>query len=78
MADCASFHRLLRVEAPSSGEGAWHPCRDTAERRVGAAVSFLKEFVHEALHDKFLLVRVQARQAFSSLYDTWHVCALVS
>ena len=40
--------------------------------------SFLKEFVREALHDKFLLVRVQARQAFSSLYDTWYVCVLVS
>ena len=40
--------------------------------------SFLKEFVREALHDKFLLVRVQARQAISSMYDTWYVCALVS
>ncbi|KAG9416476.1 hypothetical protein AC1031_000887 [Aphanomyces cochlioides] len=33
--------------------------------------SLLKEFVREALHDNFLLVRVEARQVFSSLYDTW-------
>ncbi|KAG9416749.1 hypothetical protein AC1031_001130 [Aphanomyces cochlioides] len=33
--------------------------------------SLLKEFVREALHDKFLLVRVEARQVFSSLFDTW-------
>ncbi|CAK4673177.1 unnamed protein product, partial [Aphanomyces euteiches] len=32
--------------------------------------SLLKEFVREALHDNFLLVRVEARQVFSSLYDT--------
>ncbi|KAH9087813.1 hypothetical protein Ae201684P_020663 [Aphanomyces euteiches] len=36
--------------------------------------SLLKEFVREALHDNFLLVRVEARQVFSSLYDTWYVC----
>ncbi|KAG9403854.1 hypothetical protein AC1031_005347 [Aphanomyces cochlioides] len=33
--------------------------------------SLLKEFVREALHDNFLLVRVEARQVFSSLFDTW-------
>ncbi|CAK4114783.1 unnamed protein product, partial [Aphanomyces euteiches] len=33
--------------------------------------SLLKDFVREALHDNFLLVRVEARQVFSSLYDTW-------
>ncbi|CAK4714730.1 unnamed protein product, partial [Aphanomyces euteiches] len=31
--------------------------------------SLLKEFVREALHDKFLLFRVESRQVFSSLYD---------
>ncbi|KAH9148378.1 hypothetical protein LEN26_004512 [Aphanomyces euteiches] len=33
--------------------------------------SLLKEFVREALHDKFLLFRVESRQVFSSLYDRW-------
>ncbi|KAH9087800.1 hypothetical protein Ae201684P_020650 [Aphanomyces euteiches] len=67
----ASLTRGLRMEAPSCGEATWHHCRDMHEGRVEPQYSLLKEFVREALHDNFLLVRVEARQVFSSLYDTW-------
>ncbi|KAG9416371.1 hypothetical protein AC1031_000769 [Aphanomyces cochlioides] len=40
----ASLSRLLRMEAPSCCEAAWHHCRDMHEGRVGARVFAVEGF----------------------------------
>ncbi|KAH9087808.1 hypothetical protein Ae201684P_020658 [Aphanomyces euteiches] len=67
----ASLTRGLRMEAPSVVKLLGITVETCTKEELEPQYSLLKEFVREALHDNFLLVRVEARQVFSSLYDTW-------
>ncbi|KAH9071728.1 hypothetical protein Ae201684P_019077 [Aphanomyces euteiches] len=76
-----AYFKTARATRNHRTEGGWK--RHLVVKLLGITVetctkeelepqySLLKEFVREALHDNFLLVRVEARQVFSSLYDTW-------
>ncbi|CAK4766599.1 unnamed protein product [Aphanomyces euteiches] len=78
------YYKAARATQNHRTEGVWK--RHLVVKLLGITVesytkeelepeySLLKDFVREALHDNFLLVRVEARQVFSSLYDTWYVC----
>ncbi|KAF0738768.1 hypothetical protein Ae201684_005381 [Aphanomyces euteiches] len=75
------YYKAARATRNHRTEGGWK--RHLVVKLLGITVetctkeelepgySLLKDFVREALHDNFLLVRVEARQVFSSLYDTW-------
>ncbi|KAH9184511.1 hypothetical protein AeNC1_013513, partial [Aphanomyces euteiches] len=75
------YYKAARATQNHRTEGVWK--RHLVVKLLGITVesytkeelepeySLLKDFVREALHDNFLLVRVEARQVFSSLYDTW-------
>ncbi|CAK4775199.1 unnamed protein product, partial [Aphanomyces euteiches] len=74
------YYKAARATQNHRTEGVWK--RHLVVKLLGITVesytkeelepeySLLKDFVREALHDNFLLVRVEARQVFSSLYDT--------
>ncbi|KAH9181402.1 hypothetical protein AeNC1_016622 [Aphanomyces euteiches] len=78
------YYKAARATRNHRTEGGWK--RHLVVKLLGITVEtctkeelepeylLLKDFVREALHDNFLLVRVEARQVFSSLYDTWYVC----
>ncbi|KAH9087989.1 hypothetical protein Ae201684P_022181 [Aphanomyces euteiches] len=59
-----AYFKTARATRNHRTEGGW-------KRHLVVKLLGITEFVREALHDNFLLVRVEARQVFSSLYDTW-------
>ncbi|CAK5219023.1 unnamed protein product [Aphanomyces euteiches] len=81
------YYKAARATRNHRTEGGWKrhlvvkllgiTLESCTKEELEPEYSLLKDFVREALHDNFLLVRVEARQVFSSLYDTWRTCARV-
>ncbi|CAK4210372.1 unnamed protein product [Aphanomyces euteiches] len=75
------YYKAARATRNHRTEGGWKrhlvvkllgiTLESCTKEELEPEYSLLKDFVREALHDNFLLVRVEARQVFSSLYDTW-------